>query len=138
MAKRICIVDDAPELLRNLSEVLQMEGRLGGSDVSFNATSSDDDEHSYVPEDYLAVEDPTIRRIEEADWHEQRENTMREVITQLDARSRDILVRRWLADDGEKAGLQELGDEYGVSAERIRQIEAAAMKKIRKAIEAAA
>jgi RNA polymerase sigma-32 factor len=118
-------------------EVLQMEGRLGGSDVSFNASSSDDDEHSYVPEDYLAVEDPTIRRIEEADWHEQRENTMREVITQLDARSRDILMRRWLAD-GEKAGLQELGDEYGVSAERIRQIEAAAMKKIRKAIEAAA
>ncbi|MGH8518240.1 MAG: RNA polymerase sigma factor RpoH [Panacagrimonas sp.] len=116
-------------------EVLQMEGRLGGSDVSFSATSSDDDEHSYVPEDYLAVEDPSIRRIEEADWHEQRENTMREVITQLDARSRDILMRRWLAD-GEKAGLQELGDEYGVSAERIRQIEAAAMKKIRKAIEA--
>ena len=118
-------------------EVLQMEGRLGGSDVSFSATSSDDEEHSYVPEDYLAVEDPSIRRIEDADWHEQRENTMRDVITQLDARSRDILVRRWLADDGEKAGLQELGDEYGVSAERIRQIEAAAMKKIRKAIEAA-
>jgi RNA polymerase sigma-32 factor len=115
-------------------DVLQMEGRLGGSDVSFSATSSDDEEHSYVPEDYLAVEDPSIRRIEEADWHEQRENTMREVITQLDARSRDILMRRWLAD-GEKAGLQELGDEYGVSAERIRQIEAAAMKKIRKAIE---
>ena len=118
-------------------EVLQMEGRLGGSDVSFSATASDDDEHSYVPEDYLSVEDPSIRRIEEADWHEQRENTMREVITQLDARSRDILMRRWLAD-GEKAGLQELGDEYGVSAERIRQIEAAAMKKIRKAIEAVA
>jgi RNA polymerase sigma-32 factor len=116
-------------------EVLQMEGRLGGGDVSFSATSSDDEEHSYVPEDYLAIDDPSIRRIEEADWHEQRENTMREVITKLDARSRDILMRRWLAD-GEKAGLQELGDEYGVSAERIRQIEAAAMKKIRKAIEA--
>ncbi|TDU25778.1 RNA polymerase RpoH-like sigma 32 subunit [Panacagrimonas perspica] len=117
-------------------EVLQMEGRLGGSDVSFSATQSDDDESTYVPEDYLAVEDPSIKRIEDADWHEQRENTMRDVITQLDARSRDILMRRWLAE-GEKAGLQELGDEYGVSAERIRQIEAAAMKKIRKAIEAA-
>jgi len=117
-------------------EVLQMEGRLGGSDVSFSATQSDDDESTYVPEDYLAIEDPSIKRIEDADWHEQRENTMRDVITQLDARSRDILMRRWLAD-GEKAGLQELGDEYGVSAERIRQIEAAAMKKIRKAIEAA-
>lgn len=118
-------------------EVLQMEGRLGGADVSFSATQSDDDESSYVPEDYLAVEDPSIKRIEDADWHEQRENTMREVITQLDARSRDILMRRWLAE-GEKAGLQELGDEYGVSAERIRQIESAAMKKIRKAIEAVA
>ena len=118
-------------------EVLQMEGRLGGADVSFSATQSDDEESTYVPEDYLAVEDPAIKRIEDADWHEQRENTMREVITQLDARSRDILMRRWLAD-GEKAGLQELGDEYGVSAERIRQIESAAMKKIRKAIEAAA
>jgi RNA polymerase sigma-32 factor len=118
-------------------EVLQMEGRLGGGDVSFSATSGEDDENSYVPEDYLAVEDASIRRIEEADWHEQRESSMREAITALDARSRDILMRRWLAD-GEKAGLQELGDEYGVSAERIRQIEVAAMKKIRKAIEAAA
>jgi RNA polymerase sigma-32 factor len=131
--------DEVEAVARDLKvkpeEVLQMEGRLGGSDVSFSATSSDDEEHSYVPEDYLAMEDPSIRRIEDADWHEQRENTMREVITQLDARSRDILMRRWLAD-GEKAGLQELGDEYGVSAERIRQIEAAAMKKIRKAIEA--
>ncbi|MGQ0530515.1 MAG: RNA polymerase sigma factor RpoH [Panacagrimonas sp.] len=117
-------------------EVLQMEGRLGGADVSFSA-ASDDDEDSYVPEDYLAVEDPAIRRIEDADWHEQRENIMRDAITDLDARSRDILMRRWLAE-GEKAGLQELGDEYGVSAERIRQIESAAMKKIRKAIEAAA
>jgi RNA polymerase sigma-32 factor len=133
--------DEVETIARDLKvkpeEVLQMEGRLGGGDVSFSATSSDDEEHSYVPEDYLAVEDPSIRRIEDADWHEQRESTMREVITQLDARSRDILMRRWLAD-GEKAGLQELGDEYGVSAERIRQIEAAAMKKIRKAIEALA
>ncbi|MGQ0698015.1 MAG: RNA polymerase sigma factor RpoH [Panacagrimonas sp.] len=117
-------------------EVLQMEGRLGGADVSFNLTP-EDGENSYVPEDYLAVEDPGIRRIEDADWHEQRETVMRDAITNLDARSRDILMRRWLSE-GEKAGLQELGDEYGVSAERIRQIETAAMKKIRKAIEATA
>ncbi|WP_420467957.1 RNA polymerase sigma factor RpoH [Panacagrimonas sp.] len=114
-------------------EVLQMEGRLGGGDVSFNAVPEDGEE-SYVPEDYLSVEDANIRRIEDADWHEQREEAMHQAITALDHRSRDILMRRWLAD-GEKAGLQELGDEYGVSAERIRQIESAAMKKIRKAIE---
>lgn len=53
----------------------------------------------------------------------------------LDDRSRDILQRRWLNEDG-KVGLQDLGDEYGVSAERIRQIEVAAMKKLRKAIAA--
>lgn len=117
-------------------EVLQMEGRLGGGDVSFNAVPEDGDE-SYVPEDYLAVEDSNLRRIEEADWHELREDTLREAIAALDDRSRDILMRRWLAGDDSKAGLQELGDEYGVSAERIRQIEAAAMKKIRKAIELA-
>ncbi len=118
-------------------EVMQMEGRLSGSDVSFSASTDDDESSSYVPEDYLSAEDPMIRRIEEADWHEQREDTMREAISNLDQRARDILMRRWLAE-GEKAGLQELGDEYGVSAERIRQIEVASMKKIRKAIEASA
>ena len=132
--------DEVAAIARDLNvkpeEVLQMEGRLGGADISFSA-ASDDDENAYVPEDYLSVEDPSIRRIEEADWHEQRETTMRDAITRLDDRSRDILMRRWLSD-GEKAGLQELGDEYGVSAERIRQIESAAMKKIRKAIEATA
>ncbi len=131
--------DEVEAVARDLKvkpeEVLQMEGRLGGGDVSFNAVPEDGEE-SYVPEDYLSVEDPDIRRIEDADWHEQREDTMRQAITALDLRSRDILMRRWLAD-GEKAGLQELGDEYGVSAERIRQIESAAMKKIRKAIETA-
>ena len=63
---------------------------------------------------------------------------MHRALVQLDDRSRDILTRRWLADEGDKAGLQVLGDEYGVSAERIRQIESAAMKKLRKAIEVAA
>ena len=61
---------------------------------------------------------------------------MRAALVQLNPRERDILARRWLADEGDKVGLQELGDEYGVSAERIRQIESAAMKKLRKAIEA--
>lgn len=117
-------------------EVLQMEGRLSGHDVSFSATPEDGDESSYVPEDYLSVEDPVIRAIEEEDWNELRESRMRQAISSLDARSRDILMRRWLSGENEKAGLQQLGDEYGVSAERIRQIEVAAMKKMRKVIEA--
>jgi RNA polymerase sigma-32 factor len=115
-------------------EVLQMESRLGGADVSFSATA-DEAEDSLVPEDYLADAHDHFEELENAQWQEVREARMRQALAQLDARSRDILERRWLAP-GRKAGLQELGEEYGVSAERIRQIEAAAMKKLRRAIEA--
>jgi RNA polymerase sigma-32 factor len=115
-------------------EVLQMELRLGGHDVSFSATPQDSDE-AYVPEDYLADTHDQFGAIEEAEWQDSREERMQTALATLDERSRDIVRRRWLTD-GDKAGLQELGDEYGVSAERIRQIEAAAMKKLRKAIEA--
>ncbi|MCX7062165.1 MAG: RNA polymerase sigma factor RpoH [Gammaproteobacteria bacterium] len=114
-------------------DVLQMESRLGGADVSFSATPEDGDE-SFVPEDYLADRSDQFAAIEEAEWQDAREERMKQALVSLDPRSRDILQRRWLADES-KAGLQELGDEYGVSAERIRQIEVAAMKKLRKAIE---
>jgi RNA polymerase sigma-32 factor len=117
-------------------EVLQMESRLGGHDLSFSATPDEGDENTYVPEDYLATEDTSFTAIEDAGWQEQRETTMKNALAALDDRSRTILSRRWLSEDGSKSGLQELADEYGVSAERIRQIEAAAMKKLRKAIEA--
>ena len=115
-------------------EVMQMEARLGGHDVSF-AASSDDEDQTYAPEQFLADEHDDFGAIEEAEWQQQREDRMQTALAALDPRSRDILQRRWLSADGEKAGLQQLGDEYGVSAERVRQIEAAAMKKLRKAIE---
>jgi RNA polymerase sigma-32 factor len=118
-------------------DVLQMEGRLGGQDVSFSATSSDDDD-VYEPEAFIADLRDDYTDIEDAEWQEEQEQRMHRALVQLDDRSRDILTRRWLADEGDKAGLQVLGDEYGVSAERIRQIESAAMKKLRKAIEVAA
>jgi RNA polymerase sigma-32 factor len=124
----------ARELKVKPEEVLQMESRLGGADVSFSATAEDSEESSYVPEDYLASDDDPSSALEREDWNERRETRMHAAMEKLDDRSRDILQRRWLAD-GDKAGLQELGDEYGVSAERIRQIEAAAMKKLRKAID---
>jgi len=114
-------------------EVMQMEARLGNADMSFSATPSDGEE-AYMPEDYLADARNDIAAIEEAEWQDTREEKMRGALVSLNVRERDILTRRWLSD-GEKAGLQELGDEYGVSAERIRQIEVAAMKKLRKAIE---
>jgi RNA polymerase sigma-32 factor len=123
----------ARELKVKPEEVLEMESRLAGADVSFKG-SAVDGEDSYGPEDYLAVEGNAYEALEEAEWQEERQDKMKTALAKLDDRSRDILTRRWLAD-GEKAGLQELGDEYGVSAERIRQIEASAMKKLRKAIE---
>ena len=124
----------AAELNVKPEEVLQMESRLGGQDVSFSATPADG-EDSYVPEDYLTAQNDSFAAIEEAEWQEEREDKMRAGLAALNDRERDILNRRWLSE-GEKAGLQELADEYGVSAERIRQIEAAAMKKLRKQIEA--
>jgi RNA polymerase sigma-32 factor len=123
----------AADLKVKPEEVFQMEARLGGGDVSFSATPSDG-EDAYMPEDYLADGQDAIADIEQMEWQEEREAKMRSALAGLDDRARDILMRRWL-HDGEKAGLQELADEYGVSAERIRQIEVAAMKKLRKAIE---
>jgi len=124
----------AKELRVKPEEVLQMEARLGGADVSFNASPDDGEDSSYMPEDYLAASDDPSKELENEDWSERRETRMHNALEQLDNRSRDILQRRWLSN-GDKAGLQELGNEYGVSAERIRQIESAAMKKLRKAIE---
>ena len=114
-------------------EVLQMEARLAGADVSFSATPADGDE-SYVPEDYLADNRDALAELEDEEWTARREGIMKQALEGLDARARDIVVRRWLKD--EKEGLQELADKYGISAERVRQIEAATMKKLRKAIEA--
>jgi RNA polymerase sigma-32 factor len=124
----------AAELNVKPEEVLQMESRLGGQDVSFSATPADGEE-SYVPEDYLADHSDGYAAIEQAEWQDQRETKMRDGLLALTERERDIVNRRWLNED-QKAGLQELADEYGVSAERIRQIESAAMKKMRKVIEA--
>jgi len=113
-------------------DVLQMEARLAGRDLSFNATPEDGEE-AYVPEDYLADSRDALGELEQAEWTERRETAMKQALAGLDARSRDILNRRWLSDA--KEGLRELADKYGVSAERIRQIEAGAMKKLRKAVE---
>jgi RNA polymerase sigma-32 factor len=126
----------AADLKVKPEEVMQMEARLGGHDVSFNATPSDGEE-AYGPEDYLVAAGDDIAAIEEGEWQDQREDRMRSALATLDDRSRDIVQRRWLTED-DKTGLQELADEYGVSAERIRQIEVAAMKKMRKSIEAEA
>ena len=114
-------------------DVLQMESRFAGADVSFSATPADGEE-AYVPEDYLADSRDALAELEQEEWTARRESAMKQALEGLDARARDIVARRWLKE--QKEGLQELADEYGISAERVRQIEAGAMKKLRKAIEA--
>ena len=114
------------------SEVMEMESRLAGRDIGFDAPADEDDEHAPPsPAAYLVdhADDPSAL-YERGDEEEQQVELLRDGLAGLDARSRDIIRRRWL-DDGSKITLQELADEYGVSAERIRQIEANALKKMR-------
>ncbi len=113
-------------------EVVEMESRLSGRDIGFDLTADDDDDHAPpAPAAYLMTqaEDPS-QAYERADSEDNQLQLLREGLGQLDARSRDIIARRWLDDDS-KITLQELADEYGVSAERIRQVEANALKKMK-------
>ncbi|ALN60220.1 MULTISPECIES: RNA polymerase sigma factor RpoH [Lysobacter] len=113
-------------------EVLEMESRLSGRDIGFDAPADEDDDHAPPsPAAYLraAEEDPS-QSYEREDEEDNQLALLREGLAGLDARSRDIVKRRWLDADS-KVTLQELADEYGVSAERIRQIEANALKKMR-------
>ena len=113
-------------------EVLEMEARLSGRDIGFDAPADQDAEHAPpAPGAYLKAqdEDPS-QAYERADSEDNQLQLLREGLAGLDARSRDIIARRWL-DDENKVTLQELADEYGVSAERIRQVEANALKKMK-------
>ena len=113
-------------------EVLEMESRLSGRDIGFDAPADEDDDHAPPsPAAYLMAEgeDPS-QAYERADGEDHQLALLREGMAKLDARSRDIIKRRWLDADS-KVTLQELADEYGVSAERIRQVEANALKKMK-------
>jgi len=113
-------------------EVMEMESRLSGRDIGFDLSSDEDDDHAPpAPAAYLmAREDDPSQAYERADSEDNQLELLREGLLQLDARSRDIIKRRWLDADN-KVTLQELADEYGVSAERIRQVEANALKKMK-------
>jgi len=113
-------------------EVMEMESRLSGRDIGFDAPSDEDNENAPPsPAAYLVAdaEDPSMA-YERADSEDNKLQLLREGLAELDARSRDIIARRWLDADS-KVTLQELADEYGVSAERIRQVEANALKKMK-------
>lgn len=125
----------ARELGVSPADVVEMESRLNGRDVGFDAGNDDDDDAPPSPAAYLVADglDPESAAV--SDDHDDRAlDALHEGLSRLDARSKDIIVRRWLNEP--KATLQELADEYGVSAERIRQIEATAMKKMRTLFEA--
>ena len=111
--------------------VREMESRLSGRDVGFEAPVDADDDAKPAPAAFLIDHgaDP-YENVADEDQADNQLQTLTDALGHLDARSRDIIQRRWL-DDGNKATLQDLADEYGVSAERIRQVEANAMKKMR-------
>ncbi len=111
--------------------VLEMEARMNNYDVAFDAPTDADDEAPPAPALYLEDHgaDP-YRTLAEADKEGRDLDSLQHALDRLDARAQDIIRRRWLDADS-KVTLQDLADEYGVSAERIRQIESAALKKMR-------
>ena len=113
------------------AEVTDMEQRLSSRDLSFDpAPDADDEDGSYSPSAYLQhpEADPSVA-VEREQWDEDTAERLSQALETLDDRSQHILRSRWMTD--EKATLHELADRYGVSAERIRQIEANAIKKLR-------
>jgi RNA polymerase sigma-32 factor len=114
-------------------EVTEMERRLSARDAIFDPAPDADDERAFAPAAYLPSPnaDPAVH-VEKADWHDDATHRMAEAMTTLDERSRHILESRWLTE--KKQTLHELADVYGVSAERIRQVEANAIKKLRTAM----
>jgi RNA polymerase sigma-32 factor len=116
-------------------DVTEMERRLSSRDVSYDPTpdAEDDESASYSPAAYLPAPDadPAVA-IESAEWDDDVSDRVAQAMSQLDERSRAILKARWVNEP--KATLHELADEYGVSAERIRQIEANAIKKLQKLV----
>ncbi|GAA0575196.1 RNA polymerase sigma factor RpoH [Halomonas salifodinae] len=121
-------LDVKPEVVR------EMEGRLAAYDAGFDASPAEEEDQGYqAPVHYLedGRYDPAVQ-LEDSDWEEGATRRLQQALEGLDERSRDILHRRWLSEP--KATLHDLADIYGVSAERIRQLEKNAMKKIKQQI----
>jgi RNA polymerase sigma-32 factor len=124
----------ARDLGVSTDEVTEMERRLASRDLSYDpAPDADEEDESYSPSAYLPAPDadPALA-VERAEWDDDVTDKLAHAMAQLDARSQAVLRARWMTE--QKATLHELADEYGVSAERIRQIEANAIKKLRKLV----
>ncbi len=121
----------AQDLGVSSKDVIEMEKRLSMQDVAFDAPAdSDDEDDVFAPVAYLEDRryDPAMI-IERNEWEEHGQGQLQQAFEKLDKRSQDILQKRWLNE--EKATLQELAEHYQVSAERIRQIESNAIKKLK-------
>ncbi|MAV08356.1 MAG: RNA polymerase sigma factor RpoH [Gammaproteobacteria bacterium] len=126
----------ADDLGVEVKDVMEMEKRLAAHDACFDAPDDDDDEKkAYARALYLEDKSANpAEQVENQDFENDSNARLGLAVQSLDQRSQDILQRRWLDDD--KATLHQLADEYGVSAERIRQLEKNAMNKVRVAMEA--
>lgn len=119
------------------TDVLEMEKRLSGLDIGFDGPDDNDENIAPAPANYL--EDTSLepsRLIEQSNWADNQETLLYNALKDLDDRSRDILQQRWLTEN--KATLHQLADKYNISAERIRQLENNAIKKLRNVIGEAA
>ena len=130
--------DDAEALAENLDVdikiVYEMEERLDGRDMAFDLPTDDSSEDSVsAPVNYLEQHeaDPALL-LENSDWKGHEENQLSQAMSELDERSQDILNSRWLSE--KKATLHDLAARYNISAERIRQLEKNAMKKLKAAV----
>ncbi len=129
------VIDVANKLGVKPETVLEMESRLSAHDLAYDNPVDDDEDNHFAPAAYLSdLSANPAQQLETDDWSSQNENTMMSSLDNLDDRSRNIIKRRWLDDD--KSTLHELAEQYQVSAERIRQLEKNALKKMRVAFSA--
>ncbi len=131
--------DEIQHIARDLGvraeDVREMEARLNGHDYAFDAHDDDEDERAFAPAAYLSdLRYDPASTLEQSDADENDVTRLQQSLAKLDARSRDIMQRRWLSHG--KATLQELADHYRISVERVRQLESAALKKLKSALAA--
>ncbi|WP_100658648.1 RNA polymerase sigma factor RpoH [Alteromonas flava] len=125
----------AEELGVSTKEVLQMEARMSSQDTAFDLSADDDESGNFAPVQYLEDKSADVEQdVIDNNWDQRASKRLYAAIKTLDARSQEIIETRWLSDD--KTTLQDLADKYQVSAERVRQIEKNAMKKLHSAMAA--
>ena len=127
------IADIASDLAVRPEDVIEMERRLEAHDAAFDGLAGDDDHRHPAPAAFIADSSPDpSESIAEAEWRESATGRLQSALERLDGRARDIVRRRWLTEP--KAKLRELAEEYGVSAERVRQIEVQALQELKSGI----